>query len=405
METISFINARRLALARSGLLKPEWTGMPRRATGVSRRARRSAHKVIARFGYLQLDTVAVAGARSHAIVLLSRLEGFDPALAEALLQPGEPLFEYWGHEASWLPIDLYPVFAFRRQEFQQHPWWGDLIGQHPRMAENLTRRIREEGPLRSLDLEGRGSRGWWDLKIAKRMATALWSAGVLAIRERSNFQRVYDLTERVIPASWRKTTLARDDALEFLLLQALRGHGWATTGTLAQTWRLRNARDAIQAALARLTGKGGVIACALADHDGRHVPGWIRPRDLDLADRLKRVRPRKDRGVLLSPFDPVLWDRQRVRQLFGFDQVLEIFKPARQRVYGYYCLPVLAGENLVARVDLKADRQNRKLHILSHRFETIDAQGRVAAADREALRTAVARYAGAIGLETVGLPK
>ena len=140
-----------------------------------------------RFGYLQLDTVAVAGARSHAIVLLSRLDGFDPALAEALLQPGEPLFEYWGHEACWLPIELYPVFAFRRQDFQQHPWWGDLIGQHPRMAENLTRRIREEGPLRSLDLEGRGSRGWWDLKIAKRMATALWSAGVLAIRERAIF--------------------------------------------------------------------------------------------------------------------------------------------------------------------------------------------------------------------------
>jgi len=176
METLSLIQARRLALARAGLLKPEWTGMPRRATGLTKRARQAAHRVIQRFGYLQLDTVAVAGARSHAIVLLSRLEGFDPALAEALLQPGEPLFEYWGHEACWLPMELYPVFAFRRQAFQRHPWWGDLIGQHPRMAENLIQRIREEGPLRSLDLEGRGSRGWWDLKIAKRMATALWSA-------------------------------------------------------------------------------------------------------------------------------------------------------------------------------------------------------------------------------------
>ncbi len=122
METLDLTQARRLALARAGLLKPEWSGMPRRATGLTRRARRAAQRVIQRFGYLQLDTVAVAGARSHAIVLLSRLEGFDPALAETLLQPGEPLFEYWGHEACWLPMDLYPVFAFRRQAFQHHPW-------------------------------------------------------------------------------------------------------------------------------------------------------------------------------------------------------------------------------------------------------------------------------------------
>jgi hypothetical protein len=166
---------------------------------------------------------------------------------------------------------------------------------------------------------------------------------------------------------------------------------------------LRNAREAIGAALARLTEKKAIVACALLGDDGRRTPGWVRPQDLDLADRLKRVRPRNDRGVLLSPFDPVLWDRTRVRRLFGFDQVLEIFKPAGQRVYGYYCLPVLAGERLVARVDLKADRQNRKLHILSHRFETSDARGKVSAADREALLTAVTRYAAAIEMEAVGL--
>jgi len=405
MKTLDLTQARRLALTRAGLLKPEWSGMPRRATGVTRRARRAAHCVIQRFGYLQLDTVAVAGARSHAMVLLSRLEGFDPALAETLLQPGEPLFEYWGHEACWLPIDLYPVFAFRRQEFQHHPWWGDLIGQHPRIAEDLTHRIREEGPVRSLDLEGRGSRGWWDLKIAKRMATALWSAGILAIRERSNFQRVYDLTERVIPERWREDALSRGEALERLLLLGLQGHGWATTGTLTQTWRLRNIGVSIRAALVRLTEKGAIVACTLVDDGDRRTPGWIRPQDFELAERLKRVRPRKDQGVLLSPFDPVLWDRARVRRLFGFDQVLEIFKPAHQRVYGYYCLPVLAGEKLVARVDLKADRKIRKLHVLSYRFETDNAKRRVSPADRKALRSAVTRYAVAIGMQPVGLPK
>jgi uncharacterized protein len=405
MAILDLTQARRLALTRAGLLKPEWTGMPRRATGLTRRARRSALRVIQRFGYLQLDTVAVAGARSHAIVLLSRLEGFDPALAETLLQPGEPLFEYWGHEACWLPIDLYPLFAFRREEFQHHPWWGDLIGKHPHMAEALTQRIRKEGPLRSLDLEGRGSRGWWDLKITKRMATALWSAGILAIRERTNFQCVYDLTERVIPERWREDSLTRDDALERLLLMGLQGHGWATTGTLTQTWRLRNMGNSIKAALVRLREIGAIVACSLVDDGGRRIPGWIRPQDLELAARLQRVRPRNDRGVLLSPFDPVLWDRARVRRLFGFDQVLEIFKPAHQRVYGYYCLPVLAGEKLVARVDLKADRKTRKLHVLSSRFEADVAQKRVPPANRMALRSAVARYAAAIGMPPVGLPK
>jgi uncharacterized protein YcaQ len=404
METINLTQARRLALARAGLLKPEWTGMPRRATGLTRRARRAAQRVIQHFGYLQLDTVAVAGARSHAIVLMSRLEGFDPTLAEALLQPGEPLFEYWGHEACWLPIHLYPVFDFRRQEFQHHPWWGDLIGQHPRIVEDLIRRVREEGPLRSINLEGRGSRGWWDLKITKKIANALWSAGTLAIRERSSFQRVYDLTERVIPERWRNDSMSKGDALERLLLLGLEGHGWANKGTLTQTWRLRNLGKPVRAALVRLRDKGAIVECSLVDDNGSHTPGWIRPQDLTLAERLQRVRPRKDRGVLLSPFDPVLWDRARVRRLFGFDQVLEIFKPAHLRVYGYYCLPVLAGEKLVARVDLKTDRNNRKLHVLSYRFETDNGKGRVSPATRKALHSAVMRYATALDMRPLGLP-
>ena len=222
METIVITAARRLALTRGGLLKPEWTGLPKRATGFNLRARKAAHRIIRRFGYLQLDTVSVAGARSHAIVLLARLEGFNPELAEALLRPREPLFEYWGHEASWIPIELYPVFEFRRKAFRRHPWWGNLIGEHPKIAENLRRRIRYEGPIRSLDMEGTGSRGWWDLKLVKRVATALWSSGELAIRERLNFQRIYDLAERVIPECWRQAGLSESQAIEQLLLQALK---------------------------------------------------------------------------------------------------------------------------------------------------------------------------------------
>ena len=402
METIAITEARRLALTRAGLLKPEWTGLPKRATGHNLRARKAAHRIIRRFGYLQLDTVSIAGARSHAIVLLSRLAGFDHELAETLLRPREPLFEYWGHEASWIPIELYPVFEFRRKAFRRHPWWGDLIGQHPKIAENLCRRIRDEGPIRSLDMEGSGSRGWWDLKLVKRVATALWSSGKLAIRERRNFQRIYDLSERVIPERWRQNGLSEPQAIEQLLVLALKGHGWASTGTLSQTWRLTNQKKSIAAALNRLVDKGEIVPCLLAGYDKKTRPGWIRPSDLELAARLKGVRPRADRGVLLSPFDPVLWDRQRVRQLFAFDQVLEIFKPAPKRKYGYYCLPVLAGDTFVGRVDLKADWTAGKLKVLSVLFEEGKVIGKVNSKDREAVRTALDRYAEALKLKLAG---
>lgn len=389
--------ARRLALLRAGLLRPEWTGLPRRAAGRGRRALAAALAVVERFGYLQLDTVAIAGARSHALVLMSRLEGVDPALGEELLRPGLPLFEYWGHEACWLPLALYPAFGFRRREFRRHPWWGDLVTAHPQVARDLLRRIRDEGPLRSADLEGEGGRGWWDLKLTKKIATALWSSGELAIRERVNFQRSYDLAERVIPADVRRRSLSEAAALEVLLLRALAGHGWATTGTLAATWRLRNRPAAIAGALRRLVEAGEVVACELAADGGRVTTGWVRPTDLDLAPRLDAMRPCPDRGVLLSPFDPLLWDRARVARLFGFDQVLEIFKPAPQRRYGYYCLPVLAGERLIGRFDLKAETRRGRLAVLSCRME----EG-ASAADREAATMALARHAQALGLEVDG---
>ena len=396
MDTLSIRAARRLALARAGLLTPERTGLPRRARGRGPSAFASAHSVIRRFGYLQLDTVSVAGARSHTIVLLSRLEGLDATVGEELLRPGAPIFEYWGHEASWIPLSLYPAFEFRRREFRSHPWWGDLIREHPKVARDLRRRIRDDGPLRSADMEGRGSKGWWDLGVMKRVASSLWSSGELAIRERRNFQRTYDLAERVIPEELRRRPLSTADGLEALLLTALDGHGWATTGTLAATWRLKNRKAELVATLRRLQEKGEILACALEAREGSPTMGWIRPEHREQAARAERARPRVDAGVLLSPFDPLLWDRARVARLFGFDALLEIFKPAPQRVYGYYCLPVLAGEHLVARVDLKADRKREALRVVSAHYENAGAA--VAKRDRQAARVAVARYASALGL-------
>ena len=244
--------------------------------------------------------------------------------------------------------------------------------------------------------EGRTGKGWWDLGVMKRVAASLWSSGELAIRERRNFQRTYDLAERVIPEELRRRPLSTADGLEALLLTALDGHGWATTGTLAATWRLKNRKAELVNTLRRLHEKGAVLACALEGREGSPTMGWIRPEHREQAARIERARPRAEAGVLLSPFDPLLWDRARVARLFGFDALLEIFKPAPQRVYGYYCLPVLAGEHLVARVDLKADRKRGALRVVSAHYEK--ARADVARRDREAARIAVARYAGALGL-------
>ena len=394
---ITVRDASRLALARAGFLKPEWTGLPRTASGRGVRARRAAHALIGRFGYLQLDTISIAGARTHALVPLSRWPGIDRNLPEELLQPGEPLFEYWGHEASWIPIDLYPAFGFRREEYRSGTTWHSRgVREHPNVAKEILRRVEAEGPMRSLDLQGPMMGEMWRSKRERWVAYSLWSTGELAIRSRRNFQRTFDLPERVIPERWRNEAWGLEDSLRRLILRALEGHGWATIGTLADTWRLRNLRPQIKAALDDLEAAGEASRCDAVDANGRRRSGFIRPADLELAVRLRRVRPAPDRGVLLSPFDPLLWRRPRVAHLFGFDQILEIFKLASKRRYGYYCMPVLAGDRFVARYDLKAHRREGRLEVLSLHYE---ADGRKPpAADRAAAERGLARFAESVEL-------
>ena len=392
-DSLSIAQARRLALLHAGLFRPGRLGLAERAGARASLARERCHRIIEHFGYLQLDSVAVSGARTHSIVLASRLAGLDAAIGETLLRPEAPLFEYWGHEACWLPMSLYPCFAWRRRQYRVHPWWGDVVNEHPDVAQAVLRRIEHEGPLRSIDLEGRSGPGWWDLKLTRRVAEALWLGGRLGIRERRNFQRSFDLVERVIPDEVRSRSLSTEAAFDTLLLHALAGHGWASTGTLSATWRMTKCRDLIHASLARLQEAGRIRACTLRDGK-RAAPGWIRVEDLERAPELERLRPRRERGVLLSPFDPLLWDRARVQTLFDFEQRIEIYKPPDQRRYGYYCLPVLAGDRLIGRVDLKARRPEQRLDVLAIHYES----ARPSARERAALGHALARFSAAVAL-------
>jgi uncharacterized protein YcaQ len=390
-ESIDLSAARRLALLRAGLA----------GNGVRAAAHRdAAHGEIERFGYLQLDTVSVAGARSHALVLLARIDGLDPKLAADLLVPGAPLFEYWGHEACWMPLDLWPVFEFRRTAHREGTRWAAFRRENRKVVDEVMRRARD-GAFRSSELEGKRGAGWWDWKPAKLAAESLWRTGDLAIRDRRGFQRTYDLAERVIPERVRARHVDVHEAYRTLILLAFAGHGWAETRTIADTFRLRRSRPEFVAAMRSLADERAIVACSLQSGDGA-LAGWIRREDLELAARLDRTPPSADRSVLLTPFDPLLWDRARVRLLFGFEQVLEIYKPAATRRFGYFCLPVLAGERLVARVDVKARRKDGVVDVLACHFE---AKGRVPVGDRDAARRAIARHAASLGLAVRGGPR
>ncbi|MEZ4649831.1 MAG: crosslink repair DNA glycosylase YcaQ family protein [Candidatus Eisenbacteria bacterium] len=391
MLELDLIRARRIALLAAGLLRPEWIGLAPRGSGKGKAARESALNVIRHFGYLQLDTVSVAGMRSHPMVLFARHPRIEPSLGEELLRPGAPLFEYWGHEACWLPMELYPQFQFRRDEFRGEDWWKRIRKSSKKTIAEVLTRIREEGPIRSQDLEGKGGGGgWWDHKPAKRVVVALWFVGDLAIRERANFQRSFDLPERVVPREYLEHPAPWAESARELLAHALRGHGWATIGTLARTWRFLNCRPDLSRALSELEEQGRAVQCALRTDEGKRIQGWIDPIYLPFVDRLARQRPDPTQARLLSPFDPVLWDRSRVTLLFGFEQTLEIFKPAEQRQYGYFCLPALAGDRFIGRVDPKADRKEGVLRILSEHLED--------GGSREAIRGAVTDFAAALAL-------
>ena len=332
MESLNPRQVRRLALARAGLLKPALTGLPTRAAGKGPRARSRCHSIVERFGYLQLDSVSVSGARTHAIVLASRLENLDASLGEELLSPGEPLFEYWGHEACWMPMALVPLcFAFRRREFQVHPWRGDLLGEHPRMAVEIMRRVEQEGafPIRGSGGQRRPGLVGFQAFEARRRG--------FVVRRGTRHREPAPLPQKIrsararhparrLPRQRRRVTRKPSTCC---CSKALEGHGWATTGTLSATWRLVNCRRSSGGIVTAPRGKRPNRAVQAAGKPNGNCPAGCARKISDLAAGSRQLPDRAGTGAcLLSPFDPVLWDRERVRLLFDFDQVLEIYKPA-----------------------------------------------------------------------------
>jgi uncharacterized protein len=352
----------------------------------TRRRRGTAEDVEAAVGRLscvQLDSIA-AVARSHRLTLLSRIGVYPDGTVSALLAGGR-LIEYWAHEACLLPVSSWPLM--RRLMTREHPWWGPLIERDPGLHDHVMGRIREEGALGSRDFEGEGSGGgmWANLKPAKRMLEALWSAGELVIAGRQGFQRLYDLPERVLPdAVLGAPVPPEDEVLPRLVAQAVRARGALTEAGVVEHWRLRGGtvriRPHVEAAIAAgevrrvEVGDGGAPVLLAADAD----PEAASPAG----------------AVLLSPFDNLLWDRPFAERVLGFAHLIEVYKPEPERRYGYYVLPLISGERLVGRADVRA---NRKAGTLTLKAWHPESRFR----STEPLERAFTRLAGQLGLQAV----
>ena len=365
--------ARRLAIAAQGLAAPR-PRSAKRSTG-SAQLRRLMDKL----GTIQLDAVNVL-ARTQLLVPFSRLGDFEPAAFRRLSEPGGAWFEYWGHAASLLPMSLYPLFRWRMERSR-----ADLVdgakaqerrrawrAQHRDYLAAVLAEVTERGPMAASQLsEPRRRTGeWWDRRSLGRVALELlFGDGVLSAWRNANFERVYDLAERVIPAAVLSLpTPGAEDAQRELVALAAGSMGVATAADLADYFWLRP--SAARLRITELVEEGRLSRVS--------VEGWSEPAYLAAGAVLRPVR-RQD-ATLLSPFDSLIWNRRRTERLFGFRYRIEIYVPGPGRVHGYYVMPLLLGDELAGRIDLKADRRSGALLVVASFAEPGKGSGALAVA-------------------------
>ena len=343
-ESLSLAQARRVALAAQGFLDPP------HATPTMRTLARA----VERTGVLQVDSVNVLQ-RAHYMPLYSRMGPYDPALLTraAECRPRR-LVEYWAHVQALMPVDLWPVMRHRMEDHRASRGTGGMVVQDG-LPERLVAEIRAGGPATARELDDGAPRTrehWgWNWSAARKALDFAYLTGELAVAGRSSsFEVVYDVPERVLPSAvLAAPTPTRDEADRELVRRAARSHGVASERCLADYYRMRvppgHGTRGARGAVSDLVESGELLPV--------RVEGWTRPAYLHRDARLPR---RVDARTVLSPFDPVVWERSRTEAIFGFRYRIEIYVPADLRVHGYYVLPFLLGDRLVARVDLKADR-------------------------------------------------
>ncbi|MDF1720246.1 MAG: crosslink repair DNA glycosylase YcaQ family protein [Minwuia sp.] len=335
--------ARRVLLDRQQL-----TGNPR-----VRMDNDGLQSLIDRLGFVQIDSISTVE-RAHHMILFARNTTYQPAQLQTLLERENSLFENWTHDASVLPSRFFPIW--RRRFLRDGPrilarWRNWREEGFEAQFEQVLDHIRQNGPVKARDLApgGRPSGGWWDWHPSKTALEYLWRTGAICVRHREGFEKVYDLTENVIPAAHREETYDEPAFIDWACRSAIERLGLATTGEIAAFWGVITPAEAKSWSE---TKAGDTYPRVTVDsvNDQRPRVALADPSVLDLHpdDMQPPTRLR-----VLSPFDPVIRDRKRCERLFGFDYRIEIFTPAAKRQYGYYVFPLLEGEHLVGRIDMK----------------------------------------------------
>lgn len=317
-------------------------------------------------GFVQLDSINTV-ARAHDLILFARKQRYRPKDLKRLYEKDRVLFEHWTHDAAVIPRAFYGYWHLRRQrdaEKLRKQWRNWRRDGFEAQLQGVLDQIRAEGPCCSADVgkgEKRGSGGWWDWHPSKTALEYLWRSGALQVVGRDGFQKRYDLTENVLDAQMFDPATAPDvaETINWCCDQALRRLGFATSGELAAFWAHITPAEA-RAWCVRALAAGQLEEIGITGADGTVKPAFARP---GLAEDAAQVAPPTHRLRVLSPFDPALRDRKRAERLFGFAYRIEVFVPAPQRTFGYYVFPLLEGDRLVGRVDMKAFRDEDVLRI------------------------------------------
>ncbi|MET0687325.1 MAG: crosslink repair DNA glycosylase YcaQ family protein [Solirubrobacteraceae bacterium] len=378
-DSLSLAQARRVALAAQGFADPQPAGAP---------SGWAVRRLFDRVGLVQIDSVNVLS-RAHYLPLFSRVGPYDRELMDrgAHYAPRK-LFEYWGHEASLIPVGLQPLLRWRMERAHDDAWGGmrRVQEERPELVADVLDEVRERGPIAASELEAeerpKRTGPWWDWSDVKRAIEFLFWSGQVTSARRRGFERLYDVPERVLPAEVIATpTPSVEEAQRGLVRVAARSMGVASERDLRDYFRLPTAEA--KERIAELVEAGELLPVT--------VEGWRNHAYLDPGARFPR---RVDACAVLGPFDSLIWERDRVERLFGFRYRIEIYVPAEKRVHGYYVLPFLLGERLVARADLKADRQAGVL-----RVQAAHAEEGAPAGTAERLRERLEAMAGWLGLE------
>lgn len=383
--SFSLKQARRMALAAQGFSGRQPPAQIKAA---------HLNRLIERLGVLQIDSVN-AVVRSHYLPLFSRLGNYSPLILEqAAWSQGRrrSLFEYWGHEASLLPMAMYPLMRWRMERARQGQGIYAQMARFGRERQDTVQRVlqavEQRGALGAGSLSTREERAgpWWDWSDEKHALEWLFAAGLVTVAGRRGFERLYDLPERVIPGEILQTVVSEAEALRGLLVHSASALGVATEKDLRDYFRL-DPVDSRQR-LAELVEEGQLLSC--------RVQGWKQPAYCLPEPKVLRSVPA---SALLSPFDSLIWERARTERLFDFRYRLEIYTPQHKRVYGYYVLPFLHHERIAARVDVRAERANGCLavHAVHEEEQGLDEPGMLA------LALNLRQMAGWLGLQQVKL--